>query len=150
MLILMQHGEAAPEDVDPDRPLTDRGRQEVERVAGRLARSGVRPDAIWHSGKLRARQTADLLAAALRSHEVHEADGLAPRDDPTPVADRIGSGAGDLILVGHLPHLSRLTSLLLMGTPDPGLVRFRKGGAVALERSAEGWQVIWFLTPEVA
>src|SRR3989442_4166078 len=61
---LVQHGEATPEQDDPARPLTDRGRREVEPVAEAAKRSGVGIAEIVHSGKIRAPQTAELLAAA--------------------------------------------------------------------------------------
>lgn len=149
MLILVQHGEAASKDVDPERPLTDGGRQEVDRVAAHLAAHDVRPAAIWHSGKLRAEQTAELMGAALAPGDVHQVADMAPLDDPASMADAIASEAGDLMLVGHLPHLSRLATLLLTGAPEPEIVRFRMGGAVALERDADAWRLIWFVTPEM-
>jgi phosphohistidine phosphatase len=73
---------------------------------------------------------------------------MAPLDDPDSVADATASAAA-LMLVGHLPHLSRLASLLLVGTPEPEIVRFRMGGAVALERSEDGWRLAWFVTPDL-
>ena len=61
MLYLVHHAEAAESHVDPQRPLTEAGRRHAERLAGEAARRGVRPAAVWHSGKLRARQTAEIL-----------------------------------------------------------------------------------------
>ncbi len=148
MLILVQHGEAAPEDVDPERPLTERGREAVKRVATHLAERGVRPAAIWHSGKLRARQTAELMGAALEVGELRSASGMAPLDDPAPLAQSL-SDAGDVMLVGHLPHLSRLVSLLLVRAPEPEVVRFQTGGAVALDSDEGAWRVVWFVTPDL-
>ena len=60
-LYLMQHGEARAKEEDPDRPLTDAGQATVERVAQRAAGLGLRVDAIYHSGILRARQTAEIV-----------------------------------------------------------------------------------------
>ena len=64
-LYLAQHGEACPKDIDPDRPLTDQGREDIERLAAFLARAGIEVERVIDSGKLRAAQTADLLAAAV-------------------------------------------------------------------------------------
>jgi Histidine phosphatase superfamily (branch 1) len=64
-LYLMQHGAALAKDVDPARPLSEQGEQDVRRIAAFLARAGVGVGRIWHSGKRRAEQTAELLAAAL-------------------------------------------------------------------------------------
>lgn len=64
-LYLLQHGEATSKEVDARRPLTDRGREDVTRV-GRTARAaGIRVAAIYHSGKLRAEQTAQILSEEL-------------------------------------------------------------------------------------
>jgi phosphohistidine phosphatase len=146
---LMQHGEARPEQEDPSRSLTERGRSEVERVARAAARLGLRIPAIRHSGKLRAQQTAEILAHRLEPRpDLAPMAGLAPQDDPTPVARVVTEAREPLLLVGHLPHLSRLASLLVVGDPALGVVSFRPGGLVCLAREGEGWRLRWILTPE--
>lgn len=146
----MQHGEAKPQEQDPARPLTDRGREEVSRVARTAARIGVTAGTILHSGKLRAKQTAELLADALGPGvRVEQLDGLEPKDDPTTAAHAIESLEGSTIVVGHLPHLSRLAGLLLAGAADREPIAFRMGGIVCLERGQGGWRAKWMLTPEV-
>src|SRR5438034_9734698 len=148
-LYLVQHGDAQSEAIDPARPLTDRGRQEVERVARAAARAGASVARIAHSGKLRARQTAETVAAELRpSQGVAELAGLAPMDDPA-IAQRLVTQLREpALLVGHLPHLSRLASLLLVGDATREIVAFRMGGIVCLENDAGRWRIKWILTPE--
>lgn len=150
-LYLVQHGPAKAEAEDPQRPLTEEGRELVGRVAAFLARLGVRTERIEHSGKLRARQTAEILAAALNpAGGVRETAGLAPNDDPAPVKSRLEAEAGSLMLVGHLPHLSRLVSLLLGRIPERPVVQFEMGGVVRLERSDSGeWLIRWMVVPEL-
>ncbi len=149
-LYLVQHGEAKPETADPARPLTDRGRHEVARVASAAARAGVRVTRIGHSGKLRARETADILAAELRPPGgASEVAGLAPLDDPAVAARLVAAATEPMMLVGHLPHLSRLASLLILSDPAPEIVAFRMGGIVCLGRTEDGWRVKWILTPEL-
>lgn len=146
----MQHGEARAEHEDPARPLTERGRREVERVAGAAARAGVRTARIAHSGKRRARETAEIFAAALDPPGgVVEIAGLGPNDDPGVAAQLAAGAAEPAMLVGHLPHLGRLTSLLVLGDPARELVAFRMGGVVCLGRDASGWRIRWILTPEL-
>ena len=146
---LVQHGEAKPEQEDPARPLTDRGRGEVERVAQAARRSGVGVAEILHSGKLRAQQTAELLAAALSPvGGVRAVAGLAPLDDPAAARELLDQAAAPRMIVGHLPHLSRLTSLLLVGDPTREIVSFRMGAIVCLTREEEGWRLKWILTPD--
>jgi phosphohistidine phosphatase len=149
-LYLVQHGEAKAESEDPARPLTERGRQEVERVAGAAGRLGLGITLIQHSGKLRARQTAEVFAAALHpSMGVGESAGLGPNDDPALVARLVAEAREPWLLVGHLPHLSRLLSLLVVGDPDRGLVAFRMGGLVGLQLEGGNWRLRFVLTPEL-
>ena len=89
-LYLVLHGDAVPERLDPERPLSAAGRQEVEAVARLLADTGVRTAHVVHSGKLRAHQTAELLATALAPGRVPEAiAGLSPNDPVEPMVRRI-------------------------------------------------------------
>lgn len=145
----MQHGEALSEEIHPDRPLTDRGREEIERVARAAASRGVAVSAVLHSGKRRASETAAILASHLAAAITpEEIAGLAPKDDPRVAAEAVASREGPIALVGHLPHLSRLVSLLVVGEPDREIVAFRQGGLVKLTRE-KGWRVAWILVPEL-
>jgi len=150
-LYLVQHAEAKPEQEDPARPLTDRGRREVERVARAAARAGLQVAHIAHSGKLRARETAEILAAEVSPPGgVAQLAGLAPMDDPAIAQRAVEELTEHTMLVGHLPHLSRLASLLVVGDPALDIVAFRMGGIVCLEHQEGRWQVGWALTPELA
>ncbi|MEX2721382.1 MAG: histidine phosphatase family protein, partial [Candidatus Wukongarchaeota archaeon] len=83
-LYLVQHAEAKAKDEDPARPLSEKGWESLEKVSGFLESVGVKVVRILHSGKLRARQTADKLGEVVGSSEgVGETDGLAPLDDPS-------------------------------------------------------------------
>jgi phosphohistidine phosphatase len=147
-LSLVQHGQAKAEEEDPDRPLTDEGVDVVGRVARHAIETfGVRVDRVIHSGKTRARQTAELWGGLLDTG-VEQSDGLAPNDDPAIWAARLDAHADDLMIVGHLPHLARLAGLLLTGDAETSVVSFRQGGVVGLERSDEGWVVSLVLPPE--
>lgn len=151
-LYLVQHGESKSKEEDPDRPLTDAGRADVAAVAAFLAaQPEIRLGRILHSGKTRARQTAEILGERLSVREgVEAADGLDPLADAGVWAARLGGLEEDLMLVGHLPHLSRLASLLLCGDADRELVRFRQGGVVSLGRDeALAWSVRWMVVPEL-
>ena len=150
---LVQHGEAQPKDVDPTRPLTERGRQEVRRVATFAARMGLEVHQIRHSGKTRAEQTAGVLGEAISPPGgVVAISGLAPLDDVQPVADGLAREQQPVMLVGHLPFMARLTGLLVTGDPDRSVVHFRNGGIVCLayEEEKGSWLVAWVLTPEMA
>jgi phosphohistidine phosphatase len=151
MLYLVQHGEAAKETEDPARPLTGLGRQEVARVARAAARLGLEVTVIAHSGKLRAKQTAEILAAELRpTPSVIERSGLGPNENPRHTEDFVAQASAPTMLVGHLPHLSRLASLLLAGDPAKEIIAFRMGGIVCLSERERQWRLQWILTPEIA
>lgn len=147
---LIQHGESKSEKEDPERPLTEKGREVVESVASYVASLGVDVAQILHSGRLRARQTAELFAQYLLPLQtVKEEKGLGPLDDPGEAKRLIQEAERPLMIVGHLPHLSRLLSSLILGTPENEVVRFKKGGVVCLSESDNQWFVDWVLAPEL-
>ncbi len=148
-LYLVQHGEATSETENPDRPLTIRGRDDVQRVSRCIAPLGLAPVEIRHSGKTRAQQTAQLIAEALSCPDrVKAASGLAPTDDVRPIAREVEAAQRPLMLVGHLPFMSRLASLLLVADSSQTIVRFRTGGVVCLGREERGWTLNWMITPD--
>jgi phosphohistidine phosphatase len=151
-LYLVQHAEAKPESEDPERRLSERGRADIRKMARFAAEHlGVRVPCILHSGKARARETAELLAEALRPElGVEAADGLDPMADPRVWARRVADKQEDAMLVGHLPHLSKLASLLLSGDEDRPVVAFQMAGIVCLRRDeADRWSVGWMVVPGI-
>jgi phosphohistidine phosphatase len=157
-IYLMQHAQAVREEVDQQRPLSEEGRATIGRVAARVARLGLPIEQVYHSGKLRARQTAEALATALPSQpQVHTRPDLNPKDPAAPLArwlrdEAHKAGAGELVVVGHLPLLEKLASLLLTGDENAGIIAFQYAGLVALIPKEGGklFAVRWILTPELA
>ena len=153
-LYLMQHGEATSEADDPARPLTVAGRTAVAQVAARAQTAGVRIDTCVHSGKLRAEQTALVLADAVAGGRAESRDGLAPNDPIGPVTQWLRKRTGDqsVALVGHLPFLDRLASSLVAGDEDGQVISFQMGGLVKLvpKRDRDGFAVAWVLAPDIA
>jgi len=150
-MYLTQHGLAVPKDIDPDRPLSEQGRQDVRCLAELLEQAGIRVAQVFHSGKTRAEQTAALLAAPLLSAGRPQARaGLAPNDAVEPLSREIAAWAGDTLIVGHLPFLGRLASLVLAGDPDRPTLAFQPGSLACLERDAAGhWVLLWMVRPEL-
>jgi len=152
-LYFIQHGEAKSETEDPQRSLTARGEKEIVAISKMAGSLRIRPSKIYHSGKLRAKQTAEIIASALKIPDslVQPAQGLNPNDDIHPWAERISKEKDDLMLVGHLPFLEKLTSFLLCGDQNARLVLFRFGAIVCLDQKEDKrWAVRWILTPEMA
>ena len=151
---LVQHAAAVPAEDHPDRPLSDKGRSDIERVASFLARS-VRVGRIIHSPKTRARDTAVLLAQALGPGGVVEAaaSGLAPNDSVEVAADFIAGWSEDTMVVGHLPFMGRLAAYLVAGSEDAEFAAFQPGTVVCLERAdgdgGGGWTLAWMVRPEL-
>ncbi len=150
-LYLVQHGAAKSETEDPRRSLTDEGKRTVEQMADHLGLLGLSLDRIEHSDKLRARQTAEILAARLQPRAgSQEVAGMAPNDDINPMRDRLQVESTDVMLVGHLPYLSRLVARLLRMEEYQNVVEFGMGGVVRLDRDLSGeWAVRWAITPEL-
>ena len=148
MIYLVHHAEAVPPDVDARRPLSDRGRAQARLVAFDAARLGVKPECIWHSGKLRARQTAEFFWRECNPFATLSAErGLLPGDPPVWMRDRFFGETRQLMAVGHMPHLARLLHVLLGLEADSAAVNFPLNGMVALEGDGERWIEKWRLTP---
>ena len=150
LVYLMRHGEALSEQEDPSRGLTDRGKEMIGDLSDLLAhRFRILPGHILYSSKLRAMQTASIISESLpTSPKPEETDGLGPMDDPEIWARRLETMDRDTLLVGHLPHLSRLASLLLIWDAGREILTFTPGTVVCLDRSRE-WKVKWMISPEV-
>jgi phosphohistidine phosphatase len=148
-LYLARHGEAKSKTEDPQRSLTDRGREGVARVAAYSRGSGVSVVQIRHSGKRRAEETAIILGEHLAPVEgVISVPGLAPNDDIHPMVETLNNLTRPVMLVSHLPFLGRLASQLVTGKPNTSVVQFQMGGVVALVRENGDWAISWVISPE--
>jgi phosphohistidine phosphatase len=148
LLYLVHHGDAVGPDVNPLRPLSDRGRAEVEALARQAASRGAKPDVIWHSGKMRARQTAEAYWRHCNPLAAFSAArGLRPTDPTNWILDAIAGDSRDIMLAGHCPHLPRLLARLLTGDPEGPAVAFPLNGIVALEDTSGIWVEKWRLGP---
>jgi phosphohistidine phosphatase len=143
-LFLVHHADAVGPEADTRRPLSALGEAQAARAAAEAAARGARPDIVWHSGKLRARQTALAFWSACNAlAEFKASPDLQPDDPPSRIRDRLTDETRDILIAGHFPYLPRLLSLLLVGAP----ATFPLHGVVALERDDQGgrWQEIWRL-----
>lgn len=150
-LYLVRHGDALSAGVDPDRHLSEAGRRQVAALADFLSGLGLGVARVVHSGKPRARETAEALAAALAPGTAPQAiAGLSPNDPVEALAEEIADWDEDSLIAGHLPHLSRLATLLLAGRSRPGGLDFEPAAAACLERDeAGGWSLAWFVGPSL-
>ena len=150
-LYLVQHGKSLPKDKDPQKGLSQEGIAETERIAQAAKEYAVTVLKITHSGKTRARQSAEIFEAALKPLDgIHEGSGLNPLDDVTVFADTIDS-TKDIMLVGHLPFMERLTAYLITGYFEKPVFKFQNSGIVCLDKdpAAESWVIKWTLMPHI-
>lgn len=147
-LYLVHHGDAVGPDVDPRRPLSAVGRATVDRAAVIAAAHGARPTVVWHSGKLRARQTAEAFWRACNAlAEFSATRDVQPDDPPLWIRDRLRAEPRDILIAGHFPHLPRLLAELT-GAPPDAPHDFPPHGVVALATDDEGetWREVWRVT----
>jgi phosphohistidine phosphatase len=155
-LYLVRHARAVSELVDRERPLAEEGWQAAERIGQRLAAMDLRIDRIFHSGVLRARQTAEVLARHLAlERAIAPRGGLQPEDRPKPVAAWLqeqDASAGGVLIVTHLPFVDRLASLLIAGDEGAGLIEFKTATIAKLVRRPRerDYQIEWVLNPKCA
>lgn len=164
MVYLVHHGDALGPLRDPQRPLSARGRQQVEWLAREAANWHTHPVVIWHSGKLRARQTAEAYWRSCNPLAEFSATKWMQPGDPPRIAGLLDVETRDVMLVGHMPHLDRLCRHLLaesVGESHSSVPRsgpqtragsdaertFPIHGVVALEHTQTGWVERWRLIP---
>ena len=150
-IYLVQHGKSLPKESDPDQGLSEEGRNAVHRTASVAKDYGVQISGIVHSGKTRARQTAEIFSQAIGLNApVSQRDGLKPLDDVTASADAMRTG-DNLMLVGHLPFMEKLTAHLVCGNAENLVFKFQNGGIVCLDEAADGrgWFIKWALMPNI-
>jgi phosphohistidine phosphatase len=151
-LLLAQHGEAEPEEINSERPLSDNGVVSVRGVAAFIAENtDTKVKTIYHSGKKRAIQTAELFAKILKpSKGVVLGKELNPLSLPWGWVERLAKIEENIMIVGHLPHLNKLSALLLCQDESKPVVQFQKGAVICLYKNESGiWSIIWMIVPQI-
>jgi len=150
-LYLVQHAEAKKKEEDPSRPITEKGKMDAEKVAKYVSKLRLDITQIFHSGKLRAKQTAEIFFEHLKPEDgISEIEGINPLDPPEIAAKKLEEMDKDVMLVGHLPHLSKLVSTLVIQDKNREIIKFRNAGVVCLERDTENkWKILWAVTPDI-
>jgi phosphohistidine phosphatase len=150
-LYLVQHGKSLPKDVDPEKGLSDEGIADVRRIATVAEGYGIAVRKISHSGKKRARQTAEIFESALKPEGgVEELSGIDPLDDVAAFAGNLAAKDNQM-LVGHLPFMERLAAHLITGASEPPVFKFQNGGIVCMDRHPDTrtWVITWALMPNI-
>lgn len=130
----MQHGEALPEEKDPQRSLTEEGKKQVERSAKALKRLGLKVDLILTSSKKRAQQTAEIVARELDypADKIEKTEKLDPTAPISGVLSLLKSAGKERVFIaGHLPSLAEIASSLL--SEKKASIRFQNGGILRID-----------------
>ena len=150
-LYLVRHADYIDEDEDPKRSLSEKGWQDIRKVAHFVAdQLNIGVDSIYHSRKRRAKQTAGVMGDHINPPRgLIEDDHLNPMDAPEFWFKKLKKLKRDTMLVGHLPFLGKLAGLLICNDADRAVVRFQSSEVVCLKReeSAE-WLINWVINPE--
>lgn len=151
-LYVVQHGEAVPKQRDPDRPLSEKGIADIERLTDFMKHAEISVHRIYHSGKTRSLQSAETLVRGVRLQgDLEQCDALNPSDPPDIFIKQIIERREDVLVVGHLPHVSKLVSALVTRGHGPAVVDFQPGCAVCLEfcNEDDAWKITWMTRPEL-
>src|SRR4051794_33103226 len=145
MILLVHHADAVGPYVDAQRPLSSHGLAQARRLAEHVKAQGFSPAAIWHSGKLRGRQTAEAFLQVCNPFaQFKMVRGLRSEDEPEWMRDELLAETRDVLLVGHMPHIASLARLM-----SPGLPQFPLNGLIAFDREADArhWTEVWRVAP---
>lgn len=146
-LYLVRHGEALSSDVDPKRPLSQSGVSNAAKLGRHLTERGIQVSEIRHSSKVRAAQTAEIVASEMRGQpELVGVYGLAPNDPVEPVAQELKGRDRDLMIVGHLPFLPKLAEALQGTGGSSDSLSFPPAGLVIMSKDPDG---IWLVEEQV-
>ena len=152
-LYFLRHGIAADREEwqgrDFDRPLTPEGKDRMEREAKAIAKLGLSLDAIVTSPLIRAKQTAEIVASALKMR-ASEDGRLGPDFDERRLAEilREQRDAKSVMLVGHEPNFSETISGIVGG----GRIDLKKGGLAYVDIAGGGdisGALVWLIPPKV-
>lgn len=148
-ITILRHGQASqdPRFEDFDRPLTDKGRKHLPRMAAFVARSKVKPDWIVSSPAQRAKESADLLAESLqfsRSIVWNERAYLASAITLLEILRETPDVAEHLVIVGHNPGMSDLAAGLCAGGDFRLNIQLPTGALATLSAQIVHWrQLRW-------
>lgn len=146
-LYLIQHGLALAKEEDPKRSLSTKGKAETQRTAEYLKSKSIKVDAIWHSTKLRAFQTAEIIHETIACGEIQGREDMNPLDIVEKFPGKILAANKDIMIIGHLPFLQKLADSLLTGSEESKIIAFKNSGVVSLDYD-EKWTIDWLVSPE--
>jgi phosphohistidine phosphatase len=149
-LYLVRHGKAHPKSVNPERSLTEEGKREVFKVASLIGKEkNIELANIFQSSKVRAKETVEIIVQFIQHTDgIIESEDLKPMADPSIWVEKINKMNKDIMLVGHLPQIGRLASLLLTKGEEE-IINFAPATIVCLSKEGENFSLEWIVSPEI-
>ncbi len=147
-LYFAQHGLAIDKTDNPERPLSEQGIKQTRAVADHLLQSNILISQIFHSGKLRASQTAEIISSILKIESVSAADHLSPNDDIALITKNLN--IDNALYIGHLPHLEKLISYLVCGDKKQNIIKFQNSAIICLKKNNSLYNICWYMTPGIS
>ena len=151
-LYLVRHGKAEFGPEDADRSLSPRGRADVEAMANYMKAQDITVERIVHSTLARARQTAEILGAAIAPGlPLEELQGIEPWGDVKAFAKLTEQWGENTMVCGHEPFMGEAASYLMTGQLHSDVVTVKTGTVMAFSRSTwgDGWNLRWMLNPRL-
>ena len=147
-LYLVQHGLAKSPEEDPERSLTDEGKHQTKSMRPLMKNRNIAE--VWYSGKRRALQTVEILTEGWETPaSIRVVEDLNPNDDPALILNQLASSKGNLMIVGHKPHLPKLVGKLLVGDENQPIVEIINSGVLCLSGQDKEWNILWYRLPEI-
>lgn len=150
-IYLVRHGESVTAGSDNTRALSKKGKEDIKALAKFILRDKIEITNLYHSGKMRALQTAELLLPSIKlENPMQERAELDPIASVDPILEEIYAWDKDVMLVGHMPFMGRLVGKLVTGNENRNIIEFKTGTMVCLEQvEREHWLICWMLTPSL-
>ncbi len=149
-LFLVQHGLSLSKEIDPEKGLSEKGKEENQLIADVAKHYAIHVDRIIHSGKKRAEQTAVAFQKALSVEVgIEKMAGIEPLGDVKAFAEVLDVEE-NLMVVGHLPFMEKLVSYLTTGSEEILVYRFQNSGIVCLDQEDDNWFIKWTLNPNIS
>ncbi|MCK5162018.1 MAG: phosphohistidine phosphatase SixA, partial [Candidatus Aureabacteria bacterium] len=148
-IYIVRHGKAVSGNKNPHRPLSKEGKKETKIIASLLKKSQISPDAIWHSGKPRAEETAEIFKDILCVKEnCIKREGLLPNDHVESIEKDIIGLNESIMIVSHIPFVERMARLLLGSVSSP-LVFEPSAAACFQAEEKRSWRLKWLINPHI-
>ena len=147
-IFLIQHGDAIPSNIDPERPLSEKGVSQVKRMSEFLKKLPSYPDLILHSKKKRAIETAETVSFTLGGVKMEGREYLNPNDKTDNIIEELTKADKNIMIVGHMPLLKELALRLLCPDREKTIFEIKNASPLIIERTEDGFLLDTYIKNE--